>query len=280
MNLPGERASLQVAPKVAVGAAAIKGAAVTAALVGLALLSAPRALRAQVNIERLRRTPGGTGLSGSAGANLTARTGNVQLVLLALNGRLDYTRRHWLAFAGGNTDVGWQGGQRFSNSGLLHLRYNYLATPVLAGEVFAQIDYDKSRLLAFRAITGAGPRLTVPTAGPWRLALGTAYMLEHERLDLPVGVPGPANTTVSRWSSYVSASYGSAPRLATVATVYAQPRIDDFGDTRILADLRLAVQLVGAVSLTVSSHVRYDSRPPEGIRPLDLGLTTGLSLEW
>jgi Protein of unknown function, DUF481 len=240
----------------------------------------PGILRAQVNVERLRRTPAGTGVSGSAGANLTARTGNVQLVLLSLNGRLDYARPHWLAFAVGNTDVGWQGGQRFSNAGLLHLRYNYVATPAVAAELFGQIDYDKARLLAFRAIAGAGPRFTVHGAGRWRLAMGTAYMLEHERLDLPAGAPGPANTTVSRWSNYVSASYGAAPRLAAVATVYAQPRFDDFSDTRVLADFRLAVQLVGSVSLTVASHVRYDSQPPQGIRPVDTALTTGVSVEW
>lgn len=246
----------------------------------LALAAAPGVLRAQVNIERLRRTPAGMGLSGSAGANLTARTGNVQLVLLTLNGRVDYTQRHWLAFAVGNTDVGWQGGRRFSNSGLLHLRYNYLVTPAVAGEVFAQIDYDKARLLAFRAVTGAGPRFTVGDTASWRLAFGTDYMLEHERLDLPVGAPGPASTLVSRWSNYVSVSYASRPRLAAAATIYAQPRFDDFSDTRILGDAQLAVQLVGSVSLTVSSHLRYDSQPPQGIRPVDTALTTGVTLEW
>lgn len=249
-------------------------------MLAVALFPLPRLLRAQVNIERLRRTAAGTGLSGSAGANLTARTGNVQLVLLALNGRVDYQRTRWLAFAVGNTDVGWQGGRRFSNAGLLHLRYNYLATPAVAGEVFAQINYDKARLLAFRAVAGAGPRFTVHAARRWRLAIGTDYMLEHERLDLPAGAPGPANTTVARWSNYVSASLGAAPRLAMVATVYAQPRFEDFSDARVLGDLRLAVQLAGSVSLTVSSHVRYDSQPPPGIKPVDTSLTTGVSLEW
>jgi hypothetical protein len=248
--------------------------------VALAVLLTPSALNAQVNIERLRRTEAGTGLSGAAGADLTARTGNVQLVLLQLNGRLDYVRQRWLAFAVGNTDVGWQGGQRFSNAGLVHVRYNYLASPALAAEVFAQVDYDKSRLLALRAIAGVGPRFTVRDGGSWQMALGTAYMLEHERLDLSPGAAGPAVTTVSRWSNYVSLSYGAAPRLAMVATIYAQPRFDAFSDTRVLADFRLAVQLVGAVSLTVSSHVRYDSQPPPGIRRVDTATTTGLAVEW
>ena len=240
-------------------------------MLAIALSLPPRSLRAQVNIERLRRTAAGTGLSGSAGANLTARTGNVQLVLLALNGRVEYERRHWLAFAVGNTNVGWQGGRRFSNAGLLHLRYNYLATPAVAGELFA--------VTAWLGLV-CGPRFTIHAAGRWRLAIGTDYMLEHERLDLPAGAPGPASTTVSRWSNYVSASLAAAPRLAMVATVYAQPRFDDFNDARVLGDLRLAVQLVGSVSLTVSSHVRYDSRPPPGIKPVDTSLTTGVSLEW
>ena len=134
----------------------------------VAILVAPRLLRAQVNIERLRRTETTTGVSGQAGANLTARAGNVQLVLLTFTGRLDYARWRWLAFLVGNTDVGWQGGQRFSNAGLLHVRYNYLASPTVAAEVFGQIDYDKARLLAFRAIAGTGPRFTLHSVGPWR----------------------------------------------------------------------------------------------------------------
>ena len=131
----------------------------------LAILAAPRVLRAQVNIERLRRTETSTGVSGLAGANLTARAGNVQLVLLTFTGRLDYVRRRWLAFVVGNTDVGWQGGQRFSNAGLLHVRYNYLASPTVAAEVFGQIDYDRARLLAFRAIAATRARFT--PHGPW-----------------------------------------------------------------------------------------------------------------
>jgi putative salt-induced outer membrane protein YdiY len=249
-------------------------------LLALAALSIAKPATAQVNIERLRRAQADSGFTGTLGANLTARTGNVSLVLLNVDGRLDYGRPGWLAFLVGNADIGWQGGQRFSNSGLLHLRGNRLLSSVVAGELFTQVDYDRSRLLSFRAIVGGGARLDLARSVRWRLSTGTGLMFEHERLELPPTASHPDETNAVRWTNYVTGNFRDAERLSIAGTLYAQPRVDGFGDVRLLSDLRLAVQLVGALSLTVTSRIRYDSRPPDGIESLDTALTTGLALEW
>ncbi len=249
-------------------------------LLALVVFGAVSQANAQINIESLRRTGPDSGFAGTVGANLTARTGNVRLVLLNVDGRLDYGRPGWLAFVVGNADVGWQGGQRFSNSGLLHLRGNLLLSSVVAGELFTQIDYDRSRLLSFRAIAGAGARLNLARSVQWRLSTGTGLMVEHERLELPATASHPDETNAVRWTTYVTGNFRDAQRLSIAGTLYAQPRVDAFGDLRLLSDLRLAVQLVGALSLTVTSRIRYDSRPPDGIESLDTALTTGLALEW
>ena len=249
------------------------------ALVG-ALLSAARSAGAQVNIERLRRAQTDTGFMGTLGANLTARTGNVRLVLLNVEGRLDLQAPGWLAFLIGSTDVGWQAGERFSNAGLLHLRGSRRLSPVLAGELYTQIDYDKSRLLTFRAVAGGGPRVTVARSDVWSGSVGSGLMFEHERLDLPPTAVHPWETNAIRWSSYLTAHFRDAQRLSLAGTVYAQPRVDAFGDLRLLGDLQLAVQLVGSLSLTVTSRVRYDSRPPDRIEGLDTAITTGVAFEW
>ena len=253
---------------------------VVAAVTTIATLLAASGAQAQVNIEQLRRGQADSGFTGTLGANLAARTGNVRLVLLSVDGRLDYGRPGWLAFLVGNADVGWQGGQRFSNSGLLHLRGNLLFNPTVAGELFTQVDYDRSRLLTFRAIAGAGARLNLARSARWRFSTGTGLMFEHERLDLPPTAVHPGETNAARGTNYLTGTFREPPRLSIAGTLYAQPRLDAFGDVRVLSDLRLAVQLVGALSLTVTSRVRYDSRPPDGIESLDTALTTGLALEW
>lgn len=241
-------------------------------------------LAAQVNTERLRRTPTHHGIVGSAGVDFTARTGNVSLVLFNVNGRVDYVQPKWLAFLVGATDVGWKDGRRFSNAGLLHLRYDYDLTARVIAEAFTQVDYDKSRLLDFRDIAGFGPRFLLLKDSAWTVAFGTDVMYEHETYGAPAGpfppgFPLPDENT-SRWSNYLTVKGGAGTRLAVVLTGYAQPRFDDFGDIRVLADGRVAVQLVGSLSLTVSSTVRYDSRPPNTIRPVDTMTEAGVSIEW
>jgi hypothetical protein len=237
-------------------------------------------VHAQVNIERLRRSRDTDGFVGTAAANVTARTGNVRLVLLSLEGRMDYVRPQWLAFVIGNTDVGWQAGRRFSNAGLVHVRVNRHASDVVSVETFGQVDYDKSRLLTSRAVIGGGPRVSLETSDSWRLAAGTGYMYERERLDLPADATHPSATNVSRWTNYLSVHFRDGERLSIAGTFYAQPRFDAFDDVRALTDVRLGVQLVGSLSLTVTSRMRYDSRPPDGVADLDTAITTGLALSW
>lgn len=245
----------------------------------LALGLAPP-LPGQVNIERLRRGPAAEGFVASAAANLTARTGNVRLTLLAAEGRVDYAGRRWTAFVVGSADVGWQGGQRFSNAGLVHVRTGRTLTGALAVEAFGQVDYDRARRLRSRSVLGAGLRAGLETSTAWRLTAGTGYMFERERLELADGATHPAATDVSRWTSYLSLHFREGERLSIASTFYAQPRLADLADVRALADARLGVQLVGSLSLTVTTRLRLDSRPPDGIADLDTTLTTGVSLVW
>lgn len=249
-------------------------------LLGGLLLPLPGKLRAQVNTERLRRSVEQPGVSGATGLTALVRTGNVSLVLVNATARLDYDAGRWITFLVGAGDVGWQDGERFSNAGLLHFRQGLLVRPWLQPETFEQIDYDRSRLLSFRALLGGGPRFNLLRGPLWHLSVGTAAMFEHEALDLPAGAAHPRETDVMRWSNYVTASAGTGRRIAGVFTIYAQPRFSDLGDARILADGRLAVQLSGTLSLTQTLNLRYDSRPPDGIRGLDTSWQTGLAVEW
>lgn len=246
----------------------------------LALAPVAGALDAQVNTERLRRTDVEQGLAGQAGLDLTVRAGNVELVLLAPSVRIDVRSARWNTFLVTQADFGWQRGERFSNQALAHLRLGYRAAEPLVLEWFAQGDYDRSRRLTLRALTGAGPRLLLVRTPAWEAALGTAYMFEHEELDLPAGAVHASRTDAHRWSSYVTVQGRAGDRLAAVVTAYAQPRLDAFADVRMLGDARLAVQLAGALGLQVSGLVRWDGRPPDGTDGLDLTVRTGVAVEW
>lgn len=243
----------------------------------LALLT-PGGGGAQVNIERLRPDAGEEGLSGSLGAALDVRTGSVSLVHFQGSGRLDHVRGPVTAFLLGSGEVGFQGGERFSNAWLAHLRAGYdLASPVDV-EAYVQVNHDRARLLDFRALAGGGARVRLLTGEAATVRLGSGPMFEHERLDLPPGAAHPARTAVVRWSNYLTLQATPAPHLNLSLTGYFQPQLGRARDTRALAVSALAIDVTERLAVTVTFNLRHDSRPPADIAPTDTALRTGVTL--
>ena len=104
-------------------------------------------------------------------------------------------------------------------------------------------------------------------------------MLEHERLGgLPVNAVHPAHTTVNRSNNYLTSRFTVNNRLASAWTVYVQPKIDAIRDLRVLGDANLEVDLGGPFVLVLSFSMRYDSRPPAGIKKFDTTLENSLAV--
>ena len=83
-------------------------------------VAAPFPVSAQVNVEALRQDDPPLGYSGTFGGDLTVRTGNVELVQIALNARVYRATESVTRLMVGNGGLGLQGGGRFASSGLLH----------------------------------------------------------------------------------------------------------------------------------------------------------------
>ena len=236
--------------------------------------------QAQINIERFRPDGEQVGLSGQTNFSLSSRTGNVEIVELGASVRVDYLTSHARTLLLGRGDLGWQGGERFANEALLHLRHERRLAPSVRFEGFSQINYDKSRLLLFRGLAGGGPRLRLIQAERARVWFGAAYMFEYEHLDLDDAAVHPNETSSHRLSSYLSTSIGLGRDATLVSTVYVQPRIDDLEDARVLGELGVSAELFSPVSLSVSFRLRYDGDPPDDVRELDTTLGSGLSISF
>jgi hypothetical protein len=250
--------------------------AMTAGLLALAATVGPRPGHAQVDIERIRQQSGQEGFSLRATLSLSTRSGNVDATNLEVGGRAQLVRSRntvFVAFAG---DYGWQGGKQFSDQGLTHLRYIRGLRGRLASEVFVQGDYDKARLLDRRGLAGAGLRLELDSREGTGVSLGSSYMFEHEELDLPATARHPARTDANRWSSYAGLRWSINDHSGVSATAYVQPRFEDLGDYRVIAEGGLETRVGGAVALSVTGRLRHDSRPPDGIESTDTKLGTGL----
>jgi hypothetical protein len=235
-------------------------------------------LAAQVNVEALRRDPDRQGFSGVLAFDLALRAGNVDLVQLAINGRADHITRRSASFLVGSGDLGLEGGSRFTNAGLLHLRHAHIARHWLAVEAFGQINYEEPRLLDFRALVGSGVRVRAFDREQFRLSVGTGYMFEHERLDLPSSATHPVRTSVHRWNSYASLWGAPAANVVFGLVVYVQPQIDDVEDVRMLSDVAVSIRVTEAIAMESRVNSRFDSRPPDGIERGDLALKTGISV--
>lgn len=250
-----------------------------AVLVFLALgLAGPA--RAQVNVEALRHDTTGQGLTGTLGADLALRTGNVQLLDLGIRGRIDYGSGRLATFLVGEGTLGLLKGRQFTSTGLVHFRQTYAWRPRLAPEWFAQVNYDKPRRLDFRALAGSGLRLRLYQSSQVRFWAGSGFMLEYERLTLPPGAEHPRETTVVRSSTYASLRAAGGDRFVLTSTTYIQPQVSDPGDLRILENFAVAAGITEEVALRVQFGLRYDSRPPDDITGLDTALLSGVTVRF
>ncbi|UCC72867.1 MAG: DUF481 domain-containing protein [Gemmatimonadota bacterium] len=243
------------------------------------LLTASQAA-AQVNIEHLRADEDRRGFYGSFRLDLYVRTGNVELVQLGTLGQLNYVGESVTTFLIGGTDLGWKKGARFIDAVLLHLRQVYRRGSRVRPEAVAQVNYDMTRLLEFRSITGGGLRTLIYRSAPVWLWWGSTYLFEHERLDLEPGTVHPSQTSVHRWSNYLTLNANFSEQSTLQWTIYVQPRFDDFEDLRILTEARLGAELSESVLLVLTLHMHYDSRPPDDTRSLDTAIRSGVAIEF
>lgn len=246
-------------------------------LLPLALTSGQSA--AQVNIEALRRDAGSAGFSGALAMNLELHTGNTDLKEIGLEGRLDFDHSRVNTFILARNDFGWEQGERFADEGLIHLRQHYPLRGRFSLEAFTQYNYDATYRLDHRVLAGGGFRYHLVESEAFQLWEGASALVEHERLgELMPADDHPDIATVVRWSHYLSSRIAVNDRVVSTCTVYFQPLWNEIGDTRVLGELNLEIDLAGPLVLALNFVMRYDNRPPEGVDNLDTVLKNGLAV--
>ncbi len=251
---------------------------IAAVLVLTVLIGSP--VGAQVNIERMRASPDDKGFSTGVHFLFSTRSGNVDITQLGLNVRTDYITERTTSFLVGRGMYGWQGGDPFSNEGLLHLRHVFRGREWIHPEGYVQIDYDKARHLTHRSIGGAGFRFNVLRGETVELSVGSAYMLEYERYDLPPEALHSQKNTHHRWSNYVSLRAVLSDHVTLTWTSYVQPRFDAFDDLKTIGEGGLESEVNDLLALTMTLRLRYDSAPPDGVEKRDTFFLTGLRVDF
>lgn len=234
----------------------------------------------QINTERYRLDSDSVGFSGIADVELTAITGNTNLQIIHLGGRINYNWGESYTFLVADGGFGWDDGERIFNQTLFHLRHVETINELIQIEAFTQFDFNKSRLLSERELIGAGLRFKILTLNDFKFRLGISYFYEHERFDLPDYSEHGNNLYTNRFSTYLTFEYDIKDEIKLISITYYQPQINKFSDFRILSDNSLFVGLSSFVDLKTGFSLRYDAKPPETIKSIDTFTKFGFSFKF
>ncbi|WP_086476732.1 MULTISPECIES: DUF481 domain-containing protein [Arenibacter] len=143
----------------------------------------------------------------------------------------------------------------FQNSWFFHLRYNQKLTSLFRVEAFIQNQNNTKLTITSRNLVGAGIRLKLISSEMTRVYFGNAYMYEIEKI---------ADTGQQfynhRNSSYLSATHSfKETSLNLTETIYFQPLYNDFGNHRILLQMKAELPLSKVISLSALYNYFYSS---------------------
>jgi len=249
---------------------------ISSAIVVVLVLGIFETSHSQVNIESLRLQELDY-VAGSVGGSFAVRSGNVEFYSLGVNGRVDFTEgKHDLLMMGRVNRIQDQS-NILSYTRFGHARYNYDIKSWWQWEIFGQAEFDQVRLLNQRLLLGSGMRFRIHKSSRVSLHYGTTPMLEIEHLS-PGAVTGSPNSRVARWSNYLSWRSTDSAFFSLVHTTYVQPRFDQPNDIRILNESSIDFSILSNLSLGIIANLRYDSRPPPGIRDFDFTISNSLKV--
>jgi hypothetical protein len=165
------------------------------------------------------------------------------------------------------------------NAQYLHVRYNHWWLPRVQSFHFVQAQASHAGFLRDRYLVGSGVRLRMAGGERTTFDAGTGAMFEYEGLDAASLVDDHAAVErVVRMANLFVLNRRLSPAVRFVGVGYVQPRLDDFGDMRTLADLSVYIRLTESVDLAIRYQWRHDTRAPAGRRPDDVTFRSGLAV--
>jgi hypothetical protein len=280
-RLPGEGhgEALNVTRRGRARPRAARGAILGAAL-ALVLGLAGRRASAQVNAETLRKGLDHDGITGAVEGSLTGRTGNTEGLVAGGSVSLAFVDRPHSGFLFAKGDYVHLGGATQVARSFVHARGNEQLAPWLWVELFGQAQQDEFLRLRLRTLLGVGPRARLFADAEWSIFLGSAYMLEREVVALDT--PGsPSEFTIAhRFSNYLAIAYKASDLVTLTSTTYVQPRFDDFRDVRSLEEANLVIAVTKRLTTKLGCTLRYDSRPPAGVKTSDVEVRNSIAVTW
>lgn len=245
-------------------------------LIALCILVWTPGVYSQVNVEAMRNSQRTDGLHGMLEMNLRINSGNIEIFDIGSGLRLEYNKRNHAIMLVTNAQYATEKSARFINRGFAHIRYNLNLRNNFIWELFTQNEFNEFTRLFSRALAGTGARFVLLENEKEGIYFGTSYMVEREHLDIASGSSEKSKIWSNRWSNYLVFKFSWEGGASLVNTIYSQSNMSAFDDVRFLNDLTVITELTGRLRLTVTAHIKYDSRPPHGVKKTDIEFRNGL----
>lgn len=213
------------------------------------------------------------GLSGEIDARFGVSEGNSDYLELSAGGAVQLLAgRHRVRLLASER-LRRAEGTKIAENFLIHARHNVRISPAVSSLLFVQNQYDPFRRLQRRTLLGVGARFDVVRREAWNASLGASYMFESERLT--DAEPDEVDED-HRGSFFVSVIGQVTGSLRMDVSGFYQPRLDDFGDSRVSLDASARNDIVGGLDLIVALSITRESEPAPDVEETDLTLTSGL----
>jgi Protein of unknown function, DUF481 len=243
-----------------------------------ALVSGASSALAQVNVEALRADIDGKKLYLALQASVAAHSGNTEGVVASGGAFGALTIGPHLLFLKLQGEYAEFSGVPTITNAFAHARYTAHLLDFLYGEVFAQVEEDRFQRLALRQVDGVGLRFGIVQKRWLGLFVGTAWMLDWEKLDDQFVFGNGASWFAQRWSNYLSVTWKINGRARISDTLYVQPRFNAFSDLRLFNDSSFVMDIDKRFSIKIDCGVHHNTTPPLEVLPTDVDAATSLVL--
>ena len=238
----------------------------------LLLVTAGVRVRAQiVNVESRRIQTDTTGWAGSFGGNVNLSKNVDRVFSASAFAHLQYKNSKNLFLFLGDYSFLKGAQKKYTDNTFFHLRYNHKFSNLIRWEIFTQLQTNKITKIDNRFLAGMGPRLKLSGSGMLQVYLGVLFMYEYER-EL---VEPPVSHHNARNSSYLSFTLKPTSNLEIISTTFYQPRLDKWGDFRILNQESANLAITQKLSATINWNYLYDQFPVGGVPKSNYTFSTG-----
>mgnify|MGYP001054515846 CR=1 FL=1 len=224
-----------------------------------------------VNVESRRIQTDTTGWAGSFGGNINLAKNVDKVFSASAFAHLQYKNSKNLYLFLGDYSFLKGAKKKYTDNTFFHLRYNRKISNLLRWEIFTQLQTNKITKIGNRFLAGMGPRFKLSGSGMLQVYLGVLAMYEYEKeLTEP-----PVSHHHIRNSSYLSFTLKPTATLEIISTTFYQPRLNKWGDFRILNQESANLAITQKLSATINWNYLYDHFPVAGVPKSNYTLSTG-----